>query len=70
MAKAAESSVVSESSEESCGGENGALAADSNLSAAIQLPRVERAVRGILLAVGEIPDGEGLWETPARVAPM
>ena len=31
-------------------------------------PRIERAVREILLAVGEDPDREGLQETPARVA--
>ncbi len=32
--------------------------------------RVERAVREILIAVGEDPDREGLRETPARVARM
>ena len=32
--------------------------------------RIERAVREILLAVGEDPDREGLHETPARVARM
>lgn len=32
--------------------------------------RIERAVREILLAVGEDPDREGLKETPARVARM
>jgi GTP cyclohydrolase I len=32
------------------------------------LPRIERAVREILLAVGEDPEREGLRETPARVA--
>jgi GTP cyclohydrolase IA len=32
------------------------------------LPRIERAVREILLAVGEDPDRDGLQETPARVA--
>lgn len=31
-------------------------------------PRVERAVREILLAIGEDPEREGLRETPARVA--
>src|SRR5699024_8657473 len=31
-------------------------------------PRIEAAVRAILLAVGEDPDGEGLIDTPARVA--
>jgi GTP cyclohydrolase IA len=32
------------------------------------LPRIERAVREILLAVGEDPDRDGLAQTPARVA--
>jgi len=36
----------------------------------IDLPRIERAVREILFAVGEDPDREGLKETPARVARM
>lgn len=36
----------------------------------VDLPRIERAVREILLAVGENPDREGLQETPARVARM
>lgn len=34
----------------------------------VDLARVARAVREILLAVGEDPDREGLSETPARVA--
>lgn len=34
------------------------------------LPRIERAVREILLAVGEDPDRDGLIDTPARVARM
>jgi GTP cyclohydrolase I len=32
------------------------------------LPRIERAVRELLLAIGEDPDRDGLRETPARVA--
>jgi GTP cyclohydrolase IA len=32
------------------------------------LPRIERAIRELLLAVGEDPDREGLRDTPARVA--
>ena len=36
----------------------------------VDLPRIERAVREILQAVGENPDREGLRETPARVARM
>jgi GTP cyclohydrolase IA len=34
----------------------------------IDLPRVERAVREILLAIGEDPERDGLQDTPARVA--
>jgi GTP cyclohydrolase IA len=37
---------------------------------AVDLERIARAVREILLAVGEDPDREGLLETPARVARM
>jgi GTP cyclohydrolase I len=36
----------------------------------VDLPRIERAVREILAAVGENPEREGLRETPARVARM
>ena len=36
----------------------------------VDQPRIARAVREILLAVGEDPDREGLRETPARVARM
>lgn len=36
----------------------------------VDLPRMERAVREILAAVGEDPDRPGLLETPARVARM
>ena len=34
----------------------------------IDFSRIERAVREILLAIGEDPDREGLEETPSRVA--
>ena len=34
----------------------------------IDQPRIEKAVREILLAVGEDPDRDGLSETPGRVA--
>ena len=37
---------------------------------AVDFPRMERAVREILAAVGEDPDREGLLETPGRVARM
>ena len=36
--------------------------------APIDLDRVERAVRELLLAIGEDPDRDGLAQTPARVA--
>jgi GTP cyclohydrolase IA len=36
----------------------------------VDLPRIRRAVREILLAVGENPDREGLRDTPDRVARM
>jgi len=53
----------SHSSEEDCSSEDGA-------PSGVDLPRIERAVREILTAVGEDPDREGLLETPARVARM
>ncbi len=36
----------------------------------VDQPRIEAAVREILLAIGEDPEREGLRETPARVARM
>jgi GTP cyclohydrolase IA len=36
----------------------------------VDQPRIERAVKEILLAVGEDPDRDGLRDTPARVARM
>lgn len=36
----------------------------------VDQPRIEKAVREILLAIGEDPDREGLLETPQRVARM
>jgi len=38
------------------------------VSQAVDLPRIERAVREILIALGEDPDRDGLKRTPARVA--
>jgi GTP cyclohydrolase I len=46
---------------------NGRLAGGP-VERAVDLPRIERAVREILIAVGEDPDREGLVRTPARVA--
>lgn len=43
--------------------------APANLKPAkVDIPRIEKAVREILLAVGEDPDREGLLKTPNRVA--
>jgi GTP cyclohydrolase I len=39
-------------------------------AAEVDQPRIERAVREILLAVGEDPDRDGLLNTPSRVARM
>lgn len=56
--------------------DRGSLAAElddgepSSNASPVDLPRIERAVREILAAVGEDPDREGLRETPARVARM
>ncbi|MFM8286955.1 MAG: GTP cyclohydrolase I FolE [Planctomycetaceae bacterium] len=46
------------------------LAAATPGGTPVDLPRIERAVREILAAVGENPDREGLRETPSRVARM
>src|SRR5215475_1213021 len=45
-------------------------ASASQTNGHVDLPRIERAVREILAAVGEDPSREGLQETPARVARM
>ena len=37
-------------------------------SRAVDLPRIERAVREIMIAIGEDPDREGLRKTPNRIA--
>ncbi len=44
------------------------MISDSQPSSQIDLPRIERAVREILLAIGEDPERDGLIDTPARVA--
>lgn len=43
---------------------------DEPVSAPYDFERAERAVRELLIAVGENPDREGLTDTPARVARM
>lgn len=63
------------------GGTDGSIAAEDDVDRldagtsgtglpAVDLPRIENAVREILLAVGENPQREGLRETPGRVARM
>ncbi len=57
----------------SCGSEDPGAAATGgagNARRTVDGPRIERAVREILLAVGEDPQREGLQQTPARVARM
>ena len=44
------------------------MISDSQPGSEIDLPRIERAVREILLAIGEDPERDGLIDTPARVA--
>src|SRR5262245_7194436 len=51
-------------------GSDGDGAPASPVGGQVDLPRIARAVREILIAVGENPDREGLVETPARVARM
>lgn len=43
---------------------------DTQETAPVDLPRIERAVREILAAIGEDPDRSPLEDTPARVARM
>lgn len=54
----------------SCSSDDDAPEGFAAKNKAVDLPRIERAVREILAAVGEDPDREGLLETPARVARM
>jgi GTP cyclohydrolase I len=63
---AARGSLAGEESTADCDDREAA----SNGKSAVDLPRIECAVREILAAVGENPDREGLRETPARVARM
>ncbi len=53
----------------SCGDDYEDASDSSDLKPAkVDIPRIEKAVREILLAVGEDPDREGLLKTPNRVA--
>ncbi|MBD8042323.1 GTP cyclohydrolase I FolE [Arthrobacter sp. Sa2BUA2] len=44
------------------------LAELTDTASPVDQPRIERAIREILLAIGEDPDRDGLLKTPARVA--
>ena len=46
------------------------VSAGTTASNPVDMDRIQRAVREILIAVGENPDREGLVDTPARVARM
>ena len=52
----------------SCDGDSDAVRSSDLQPAKVDIPRIERAVREILIAVGEDPDREGLIKTPNRVA--
>lgn len=54
----------------SCSPDDEAPAGFTAANRNVDLPRIERAVREILAAVGDDPDREGLRETPSRVARM
>ncbi|MBO0731549.1 MAG: GTP cyclohydrolase I FolE [Acidimicrobiaceae bacterium] len=43
---------------------------DGEDGAHVDVPRIERAIREVLLAIGEDPDRDGLTDTPRRVANM
>nr|WP_165220959.1 GTP cyclohydrolase I FolE [Aquisphaera insulae] len=54
----------------SSGGTSGPRREEPREKGVMDLDRIRRAIREILLAVGEDPDREGLRETPDRVARM
>ncbi len=62
--------MCGEHEEESTAGMAGNDVNEDKPGCGVDQPRIERAVREILQAVGEDPDREGLLETPARVARM
>jgi GTP cyclohydrolase I len=71
MPSAAKNRARLETTDESCCGGNGAERPEAPARFdGVDYARIERAVREILVAVGEDPDREGLLETPARVARM
>ena len=68
MSDSAKTNSAGDSLVGSVAGEDGPTGTPKNRQ--VDQPRIERAVREILAAVGEDPDREGLRETPARVARM
>jgi GTP cyclohydrolase I len=68
--RAAEQDIDDDNGCAGSGATPGVLTRNGSVLAAVDFPRIERAVREILIAVGEDPDREGLLETPARVARM
>jgi GTP cyclohydrolase I len=70
MAKASGSSAKGVGDESRSGGNGAPQGRGGQSSGAVDLARIERAVKEILAAVGEDPEREGLLETPARVARM
>jgi GTP cyclohydrolase I len=62
--------VIRSNNKPALAGHDTAQTPDNALDFKVDHPRIERAVREILAAVGEDPDREGLLETPGRVARM
>ena len=48
--------------------DRGRTSGEGNVSFKVDLSRIERAVREIMIAIGEDPDREGLRRTPNRIA--
>jgi GTP cyclohydrolase IA len=61
---------MSNTSAENSGNSNAGALASGLAPSGVDQPRIEKAVREILAAIGEDPDREGLRDTPGRVARM
>lgn len=71
MAEPSNSSLTCPADEPLAGADGEIDAGPAHLVArGVDIPRIEHAVREILLAIGDNPDREGLSRTPARVARM
>ncbi len=62
--------TLSESDDDRCVTDSAGPRVTLAAPAPVDLPRIERAVKEILAAVGEDPTRDGLLETPSRVARM